>query len=326
MSGVLAFGDFTKGTLSSLSFEVVEAARKIAEELGEPLLGGLIGPDVADGSQEFLAAGMSELFVVSGSEYDPYVGDAFVAAGEAIIRQASPSVVLFPHTLSSREWVPRLAARLDTGLTTDCVRLSVENRQVVMTKPVYGGSVFAEYVVVGTPQMATIRTGAYEGVSGEMTGSIVKVDVAQVDSRVTVLEEVPDVVTSGPQLKDAKVIVTGGLGVGGPEHWHLIEETAAAFGGAVGATRAVTDLGWVPSSYQVGLTGVNVSPDLYIAIGVSGAIQHMAGITQAKTVVAINRDPEANIFTVARYGAVGDAKEIVSAFAERVKQLRDASE
>lgn len=325
MAGVLAFGEVTQGALNSQSLEVVAAAKALAAELGEPLLGGLIGSVSDDVSQEFLSAGMEQLFVVSGSEYETYVGDAFVAAAEAIVQQASPTVVLFPHTLNTREWAPRLSARLDVGLTTDAVRFAVQDGQVVVTKPIYGGSVFAEYVGSASPQMATVRPGAFEAEAGQASGSVVAVDAPAVDARVTVLEEVQDVVSEGPQLKDAKRVVSGGLGIGGPDHWHLVEETASILGAAVGATRAVTDLGWVPSSYQVGLTGTNISPDLYIAIGVSGAIQHMAGISQAKNVVAINRDEEAPIFTVARYGVVGDAKEILPAFTERVKQISDGS-
>jgi len=140
--------------------------------------------------------------------------------------------------------------------------------------------------------------------------------------RARVLEETREEGPAGPRLKDARIVVAGGMGVGGREHWHLVEETAAVLGGAVGATRAVTDLGWVPSVHQVGLTGTSVAPDLYIAIGISGAVQHLAGITRAKTIVAINRDPEADIFRLAAFGAVGDAQAIVPAFVERVKQLR----
>ena len=207
-------------------------------------------------------------------------------------------------------------------MVTDCVRLAVDAPQVVMTKPVYGGSVVAEYVVRGAPQMATMRAGAYEPAAPGAAGRIVPLAAPPTEPRVRVLEEMIEGGPAGPRLKDARVVVAGGLGVGGREHWHLVEDTATVLGGAVGATRAVTDLGWVPSVHQVGLTGTSVAPDLYIAIGVSGAVQHVAGITRAKTIVAINSDPEANIFQMAAFGAVGDAKTIVPAFVERMRQLR----
>jgi electron transfer flavoprotein alpha subunit len=150
----------------------------------------------------------------------------------------------------------------------------------------------------------------------------VPVEAPSVAPRVRVLQEVTESGPAGPRLKDARVVVAGGLGVGGAEHWHLVEEAAAALGGAVGASRAVTDLGWVTSAHQVGLTGTTVAPDLYIAIGISGAVQHVAGITRAKTIVAINKDPDANIVRMATFGAIGDARAIVPAFVERVRQLR----
>lgn len=322
MGDVLVVGDAPRGKLAFSSFEVASAGRALAEVLGVRLLAGLIGRDVTGAAEVFLAAGMAELYVVDDARYEPYVGEEYVAAGEAILRACSPLVALFPHTLNTREWVSRLAARRQTGLVTDCTRLGVENAQVFMTKPVYGGSVVAEYVVRGTPQMATMRAGAYEAASIGAAGRIIPLEAPPAAPRTRVIEEMPEGDTTRSQLQDARIVVAGGLGIGGREHWHLVEEVAAVLGGAVGATRAVTDLGWVPSVYQVGLTGTNVAPDLYIAIGISGAVQHVAGIKRAKTVVAINRDPDANIFRIAAYGATGDARGIVPAFVERVKQLR----
>jgi electron transfer flavoprotein alpha subunit len=322
MATVLVVGDAPRGKLASASLEVAAAGQRLADALGARLVGALVGRDVGAAADAFLAAGMAELYVVDGARYEPYVGEEYVAAGGAILAACSPAVALFPHTLDTREWVARLAARRRTGLVTDCMRLSVDNGRVVMTKPVYGGSVIAEYVVRGAPQMATMRAGAYEPATPGAAGRIVPLEAPPVAARVRVLEEMIEGGPAGPRLKDARVVVAGGLGVGGREHWHLVEETATALGGAVGATRAVTDLGWVPSVHQVGLTGTSVAPDLYIAIGLSGAVQHVAGITRAKTIVAINSDPEANIFQLAAFGAVGDARAIVPAFVERVRQLR----
>jgi electron transfer flavoprotein alpha subunit len=322
MGSVLVVGRAPRGKLARESLEVAGAGRALAEALGARLVGALVGQDLGAAADTFLATGMAELYVVDGARFEPYVGEEYVAAGEAIIEACSPAVALFPHAFDTREWASRLAARRRTGLVTDCVRLAVDRAQVVMTKPVHGGSVIAEYVVRGAPQMATMRAGAYEARMPGAVGRIVRLVAPAVASRIRVLEETTEGGPAGPRLKDARVVVAGGLGVGGPEHWHLVEEAAAVLGGAVGATRAVTDLGWVPSVHQVGLTGTSVAPELYIAIGISGAVQHVAGITRARTIIAINRDPDANIFRMATFGAVGDARAIVPAFIERVKQLR----
>jgi electron transfer flavoprotein alpha subunit len=322
MGPVLVVGDASRGKLAPGSFEVAAAGRALAEALGARFVGALVGRDLGAAADAFLAAGMAELYVADDARYEPYTGAEHAAAGDAIIGACAPMVALFPHTLDTREWVARLAARRRTGLVTDCVRVGVDENQVVMTKPVYGGSVIAEYVVRGLPQMATMRAGAYEASTPGAVGRIVPLEVSPVASRVRVLQEVTESGAAGPRLRDARVVVAGGLGVGGPEHWHLVEEAASALGGAVGASRAVTDLGWVPSAHQVGLTGTTVAPELYIAIGISGAVQHVAGITRAKTIVAINRDPDANILRMATFGAIGDARAIVPAFVERVRQLR----
>jgi len=322
MGNVLVVGDAPRGKLGAGSLEVAAAGRLLADALGARLVGGLIGRDLKDAAETFLTSGVAELYVVDDPRYEPYLGEAYAAAGEAILAASAPRVALFPHTLDSREWVSRLAVRRRTGLVTDCVRLAVDDGQVVMAKPVYGGSVVAECVVRDEPQMATMRPGAYEPAAPGAVGRITPLEAPPVVPRARVLEETREEGPAGPRLKDARIVVAGGMGVGGREHWHLVEETAAVLGGAVGATRAVTDLGWVPSVHQVGLTGTSVAPDLYIAIGISGAVQHLAGITRAKTIVAINRDPEADIFRLAAFGAVGDAQAIVPAFVERVKQLR----
>jgi electron transfer flavoprotein alpha subunit len=322
MASILVVGAAPRGALGPVSFEVAAAGRILADALGARLVGALVGRDLGAAADAFLTTGMAELYVVDGVRYEPYVGAEYVAAGEAILEACAPAVALFPHTFDTREWAARLAARRRTGLVTDCVRVAVEDTSVVMTKPVYGGSVIADYVVRGEPQMATMRAGAYEPAAPGAVGRIVPLEAPAVVSRARVVEEMREDGRAGPRLKDARVVVAGGLGVGGREHWHLVEEAAAALGGAVGATRAVTDLGWVPSVHQVGLTGASVAPELYIAIGVSGAVQHVAGITRAKTIIAINSDPEANIFRMATFGAVGDARAIVPAFVERVRQLR----
>lgn len=322
MAGVLVFGEAVAGILTPASLEAATAGAELAAAVGQPLSGGLIGRNIGDAVAAFLGGGMSTLYIVDDLQFEPYIGERYAGAATAVIEHVAPSVVLFPHSLNTREWGSQLAARLQTHLVTDCVRLDVDGADVVLTKPIYGGGILAEYVVASTPVMATLRPGAFAASTPGAQGHIVPLDIPFIPARVTVLDETIDEPPSGPTLRDAKIVVSGGLGVGGRENWRLIEDVAEALGAAVGATRAVTDLGWAPTSQQVGLTGASVAPDLYIAIGISGAVQHLAGIGRAKTVVAINRDPEAPIFTRARYGAIGDAREIVPAFVERLRELR----
>ncbi|MBI2293136.1 MAG: electron transfer flavoprotein subunit alpha/FixB family protein [Betaproteobacteria bacterium] len=361
MAGVLIFGDVAGGQLVPVAMEAAAAGAGLAEALGEPLLGALIGADLNAAAEQF-RGGFSALYLIEGVHYRPYTAKAYMNAAQAAIDACSPSVVLFPHTLETREWVPRLAAHLDTGLVMDCTVLAAEGSDLVVTKPVYGGGVLGEFVVRGAPRMATIRNGSFGssansgaphpaplpsspallprgegsvvlpagagrfmggGPSATAAGKVVRLDVAAPGpGRVTLLDEAAAAAGGGLRLKDAKIIVAGGRGLGGPDNWHFVSETASALGAAVGCSRPIADSGWVPSSHQVGLSGTSVTPELYIAVGISGAVQHLAGISNASTVIAINVDPEADIFTRANYGVVGDYREVLPAFIERVRQLR----
>ncbi len=322
MAIVLVFGSVAAGELTRTSLEVAAAGAKVAGALGEPLVGALIGDNVAAAAERFRGA-VPSLYVVEGKHYRPYTPEAYLTAAQAAIKACSPSVVLFQHTLETREWVPRLAAQLSSGLLMDCTALAVEGKELVVTKPVFGGAVVGEFVVRGEPRMATIRDGAFEPRPASTGGEVARLEApAREPGLVTLLEEAAAAGGGGLRLKDAKIVVSGGRGLGGPDNWHFVEETAAVLGAAVGCSRPVADAGWAPSSSQVGLSGTSVAPDLYIAVGISGAIQHLAGIGASSTVVAINVNSEADIFTRANYGVVGDYREVLPAFVERVKQLR----
>jgi electron transfer flavoprotein alpha subunit len=245
-------------------------------------------------------------------------------AAEAAARHQQPEVILLSHLGAGRELGPSLAHRLGTGIVTDCTALRVEDGALVITKPVYGGSALAEYTIATTPRMASLRPRAFEAATSSTARQpqVETLNVPDAKDAEQVLEDIREQVAAGPRLKDAKIVVSGGRGLGAPDNWKAVDELAAVLGAAVGASRAVTDAGWVPASHQVGLTGATVAPDLYIAIGISGAVQHVAGITGARSVVAINRDPEANIFKYARFGVVGDWKEILPAFTQRLSETR----
>ncbi len=323
MAGVLVFGALAAGQLAPASLEAAGVGAQLAKALGAPLFGALIGDNLSAAAEQF-QCGYSTLYLAEGAHYKPYTAAAQLAAAKAAIEACTPSIVLFAHNPETREWVPRLAAHLNAGLVIDCVALAIEGADLVVAKPVYGGGVRGEFVIRGAPRMATVRAGGFERAPVTGAGAVVRLDVPPPpQGRVTLLEETAaQAGGSGVKLKDAKAVVAGGRGLGGADNWHFIEETAAALGAAVGCSRPVADSGWVPTSHQVGLSGTSVTPDLYIAVGISGAVQHLAGISAAKKVVAINTDGEADIFTRADYGVIGDYREVLPAFIARVRQLR----
>jgi electron transfer flavoprotein alpha subunit len=324
MPGVLAILLGTGRELPAVALEVAGAGRQVADELGEPLVAVVAGKNVTAAANGLAAYGVDRALVAEDTSATPTSPDWLLGAALQAVELARPTIILLSHSGPSRELGPRLSAQLKTGIVGDCTALRVQDGRLVVTKPVFGGSALAEMEVLASPQMATLRPRAFEArepVAGR-SAEVVPLVVGAPSDRVQVLDEVQGEVGSGPRLKDAKVIVSGGRGLGGPENWHYIEELAQVLDAAVGATRAVTDAGWVAPTHQVGLTGSSVAPDLYITVGISGAVQHIAGISGARNVVAINRDADANIFKYARYGIVGDWKQALPAFTERVRQLR----
>src|SRR5579859_7004872 len=325
MPGVLVIADASGEQLAATTAELVGEGARLAQQLGgKPVTVLLAGKNV-----QGLASGLGQLGVekVLVADFDGSAAPSpqwSIAAAEQAARSVQPEVILLTHAGGSRDLGATLAYRLDTGVVTDATALRVDNGDLIITKPVFGGSAIAEFSISSTPKVVTLRPRAFESAEPPTPreAQVEALSVPDADSGVEVLEEIREQATTGPRLKDAKVIVSGGRGLGGPENWHVVEELAQLLGGAVGATRAVTDAGWVPPSHQVGLTGATVAPDLYITIGISGAVQHIAGISGARNVVAINRDGDANIFKYARYGVVGDWKQVVPAFTQRLKELR----
>jgi electron transfer flavoprotein alpha subunit len=311
--------------LAPTALEAVAAARRVADDLGDATMAVLLaGKNVSDAAPALGGQGADQVLITEDTGPGPTSPEWLVEAATQAARQLQPDVILLPHAGPAREVGPRLAARLGTGIITDSTAIRVQDGRLLFTKPVFGGSAVAEMAVTGSPQMASLRPRAFETdqVPPGREARVETLPLQAASNRVEVLEDVQGEVSTGPRLKDAKIIVSGGRGLGGPENWHYVEELAQVLGAAIGATRAVTDAGWVPPALQVGLTGVSVAPDLYITVGISGAVQHIAGISGARNVVAINRDPDANIFKYARYGVVGDWKQILPAFTDRLKQLR----
>lgn len=325
MSGVLTILVVFGEELLPTDRELLSEGRRLADASGGPLTAVLLGKDFAGVTRGLDAYGANRVLTAELDSPLPASPLWLLGQAEQVARQAEPQVVLLTHASPARELAVQLAFRLRTGVVTDATGLRVDGGSVVATKPIFGGSALTDLAVTATPAVITLRPRAFQEAEARPSAGQAEVDVLPAipnDPRVEMLEQVTEQTSEGPQLKDATIVVAGGRGLGAPENWRYIEELAQVLGGAVGASRAVTDAGWISTAHQVGLTGASIAPDLYITVGISGAVQHIAGITGARNVVAINRDPDANIFKYARWGVVGDWKEIVPALTERARQLR----
>lgn len=324
--GVLIVGEVANGKIAPITAELLGIGRKLAEALGEGLNALLVGTNLGEAAKGAIACGADNVYVVDNPLVASYNTDAYTAVVTKAAGELNPSILLMGQTDMGRDLSPRVAARLGTALAMDCIDLAIDpqTRLLLQTRPVYGGNANAVMVSRGKPQMATIRSKAMPAAEPEPSrqGKVISLD-AGIDSSVMKVKVVNRVKqeAEGIKLEDAEVIVTGGRGIGGADKFAVLYELAKLLGGAVGATRAAADDGWVPATIQIGQTGKIVSPKLYIAVGVSGAMQHIAGCSGSKNIVAINKDPDANIFKVAHFGVVGDYREAVPAFLEKCKEL-----
>lgn len=324
--GAMVFLEAADGKLTGISLELLGAGRKLAKDLGQTVSAVLVGSGVKALAAEAIAYGADKVYVVEDVALANYVTDTYVDVLERLVKQASPSILLMGQTTIGRDLAPRLAFRLGAGLSTDCIDLSIEpqTKNLLQTRPVYGGNARAVYATNARPQMATVRQKAMSAEPRDPArkGEVVFVDAGlnPATARVKFIQKVKEEVT-GVKLEDAEVVVAGGRGIGGPEGFKTLEELAKLLRGAIGATRSACDNGWVPATTQVGLTGKVVTPTLYIAVALSGASQHMAGCSGSKNIVAINKDPEANIFKEAQFGVVGDFKQVIPALTKKVKEL-----
>jgi electron transfer flavoprotein alpha subunit len=324
--GIMIIGEVSEGNLSSITTELLGCGRKLADELGQELSTVLIGSGLIDSAQESIAYGADKVYTVDDPLLADYLADSYVAVAEKVAKEVKPGIILLGQTSSGSDIAPRLAYRLETAATLDCINLEIDpdSKRLLQTKPVYGGNAQAVFVMETDPQIVTVRAKSMtplekdDSRKGEVVAIEAGIDPSAIKTKV--LEKVKEEV-EGVKLEDATVVVTGGRGIGGDEGFKQLEELSKLLKGALGATRPACDNGWMPEKSQVGLTGKIVTPDLYIAVGVSGASQHMAGCSGAKTIVAINKDPEANIFKMAHYGIVGDWKKVFPAFRDKIKAL-----
>jgi len=325
--GVIVYGELIEGKLPSITTELLGCGRSLADELNEDLSCVLASDAVGEAPKEAIAFGADKVYTVENPLLKEYQGDAHIQIAEKLARETSPRIILMGQTSIGRDLAPRLAFRLKTGLSTDCIDLSIdpETKLLQQTKPVYGGNAQAIFTCDIMPQIVTIRAKAMSPIErddsrkGEVIPTKVEIDTSTI--RTKIVEKVREEV-AGIKLEDAPVIVSGGRGIGGPEPFKTtLKELADILHGAVGATRPPADHGWVPEAMHIGLTGKIVAPDLYIAIAISGASQHIAGCSGSKTIIAINKDPEANIFREAKFGVIGRYEEVVPAFTQKLKDL-----
>lgn len=320
---VMIFAGVQGGALSKAGLEMLTAGRELAGALGVKVDAVLVGAGAGALASDLAARGAATVYVADDPALAEFVPDLYLPCVESAVKQADPGVILFCADPVGRDLAPRLAHRLGAALVTEAVRFAVEGGQVNWTRPVYGGKAMAVMHAARDRQVVTVRARTFDpaepaGAAGEVTRLAVHLDPATAATRV--VDHIREA-TEGVRLEDAKIVVSGGRGLGGPEPFKELEVLAKLLGGAVGASRAACDAGWVPPSWQVGQTGKTVAPDLYIAIGISGASQHLAGITAAKNVIAINKDPEAPIFKRANLGIVADYKQVLPHLIERARQL-----
>ena len=323
---VLVLGECLQGHLNPISGEILAAGRQLANDLGIGVSCGLIGEGLDSAAQAAVTLGADRAYIVEAPLLATFQPELYLEALTRLCRAVNPRILLMARTTIGRDLAPRLAARLGVPLMQDCLEVSIDasTRQLLATRPVYGGNAMATVLCTQNPQFATVRPKVYSPLPaqdhrrGEVIPIQVELDPAMGKTKVvsTVKEEI-----EGVKLEDARLVVAGGRGLGGPEGFRPLQELANVLGAGIGASRAAVDSGWVPYSWQIGLTGKTITPDVYITIGISGASQHIAGCSGAKCIVAINKDRDANIFRYARYGIVGDWQKLLGALIEAAQTI-----
>ncbi|MCW4039023.1 MAG: electron transfer flavoprotein subunit alpha [Candidatus Bathyarchaeota archaeon] len=322
-SGVLVFGEQRRGVISPVVYELVGKGRELADKLGERLECVVLGENMKTQAEDLAEYGVDRIYLFDSPLLADFRDDPYTQLLTALVKEVQPSIFLIGATSIGRSLAPRLAIRLQTGLTADCTGLDIDaERNLLQTRPAFGGNVMATILCTNhRPQMATVRYKVMtraEKQPGQM-GEIVLKNVGDaVMDRTRILSVSTE--SEDVSLTEAQIIVSGGKGLGSPEGFSLIQELADALGGVVGASRLVVDEGWIPFRHQVGLSGKTVRPRLYIACGISGAVQHLAGMQTSDVIVAINKDPLAPIFKIADYSIVGDLYEVIPEIIRAVKE------
>ncbi len=318
---VLVLGEIRDGSLRNVSFEAIAAAKTVSE--GGEIVGVLIGDQVSNLGEELIKYGADRVIAAENENLKQYTTDGYAQALMQVIEAEQPQGIIAGHTAMGKDLTPKIAAKLNSGLVSDVTAIEEAGGNIVFTRPIYSGKAFEKKIITGELIFATVRPNNIVPLEKDesRTGEVKTMAVEVKDLR-TVVKEVVRKASEGVDLSEAKVIVSGGRGVKSAEGFEPLKELAKVLGGAVGASRGACDAEYCDYSMQIGQTGKVVTPDLYIACGISGAIQHLAGMSNSKVIVAINKDPEANIFNVADYGIVGDLFEVVPLLIEEFKQLK----
>jgi electron transfer flavoprotein alpha subunit len=323
---VAVFIEQHDGEIAGVSYEVLGEGRKLADEFGEKLIAVALGSDMSDNVQQLVKYGADKVIYLDGPDLKLFRDDTYAACVAEVIEKVKPNVFLAGATAIGRSFIPKVAAKVYGGLTADCTKLEVdkENRFLLQTRPAFGGNLMATIITPKhRPQMATVRHKVMkparfdESFEGEVV--VQSIAAGSIQERTRIIDIVKEV-ESTVNIAEADIIVSGGRGIGGPENFSIIRELAEVLGGAVGASRAAVDAGWIPYSHQVGQTGKTVCPKLYIACGISGAVQHQAGMQSSDYIIAVNKDPDADIFQIATLGIVGDLFHIVPSLTSAFKQ------
>jgi electron transfer flavoprotein alpha subunit len=315
--GVWVFAEQREGKLANVTLELLGEGRKLADELKEPLVAVILGKEIAPLANKLIAHGADKVFLADAPELEHFLEDSYTQVIVDLVQKERPNIFLLGATAIGRSLAPKVAARLGTGLTADCTGLEVDvaEKNLLQTRPAFGGNLMATILCPNhRPQMATVRPKVFKPLAEDSsrTGEIIPVDLSATkwDIRAKVLEVVKET-GYAVNLEEANIIVSGGRGLCDPKNFAMVEELAKVLGGAVGASRAAVDAGWIPYAHQVGQTGKTVGPKIYFACGIHGAIQHMAGMSSSDIIIAINKNPDAPIFKIATYGIVGDVREIL---------------
>ena len=312
-----------KGSVANVGLELLNPARNLADRMNEKLIGIVIGDGADAIAEQAIKYGADEVIKVEGDIYSDYSTEGYANVFCTLIQKYIPSTVFIGATNRGRDLGPRIACRLRTGLTADCTALDTEDGNIIWTRPAFGGNLMANILCPNTrPQIGTVRPGVFKKADfmENKTGNIIceTVETPPDKIRTKILDIVKTVSDDVPNIEEAEILVSGGAGVGGPEGFNVLKELAKALGGSVSASRAAVDAGWIDHAYQVGQTGKTVGPKIYIACGISGAIQHVAGMSSSDVIIAINKDEDANIFKIADYGIVGDLIEVVPILKEEI--------
>ena len=340
--GVFVFAQQVDNAISNIAYELIGKGKELAKDLGVEVTAVLVGSDVMGLADQLAEYGADKVIVVDDPELKEYRTEPYTHAIASVIKEFKPEIFLIGATAIGRDLGPRVCARIHTGLTADCTKLDIgdfpmnpvpgretKHNQLLMTRPAFGGNTIATIACPDfRPQMATVRPGVMQKAPKEAGKKAVVTEFnpgfTKNNKYVDILEVVK-AVSNTVDIMDAKILVSGGRGVGSPENFKILDDLAEAIGGTVSCSRAVVDAGWKPKDLQVGQTGKTVRPNVYFAIGISGAIQHLAGMEESDIIVAINKDESAPIFDVADYGVVGDLNKIVPMLTEKIKEAKAAA-